>query len=104
MPLGMPIGTSGGGIINAYDIGAELCNMEFTQQGWIPFSPTWMEATRHVMAGPKDQGFGGAGEEGPYLDKDGKVLVSSEELHKMNPLGGYNSACINRIYQEMKKQ
>jgi succinate dehydrogenase/fumarate reductase flavoprotein subunit len=103
MPLGMPVGTTGSGIVQAYHIGAELSNMEFTQQAWIPARPTWMAATRHVMAGT-GQGFRVVGEKGPYYDKDGNVLVSSEDLHKLNPYGGYSSEVLNRVYKEMKKQ
>ncbi|MCJ7760762.1 FAD-binding protein, partial [Candidatus Bathyarchaeota archaeon] len=103
MPLGMPIGTSGGGIIQSYDAGAEITDMEFTQQAWIPASPKWMEATRHVMSA-SGFGFRVAGEEGPYFDKNGNVLVSEEDLKKLNPYGGYSAACLNRVYQEMRKQ
>jgi succinate dehydrogenase/fumarate reductase flavoprotein subunit len=97
MPLGMPIGTTGDGNVVAYNVGAELCDMEFTQQAWIPARPLWMEATR-------GHGFRVTGEVGPYFDKDGNVLVSREELHKLNPYGGYSALCLNRVYKEMKKQ
>ena len=100
MPLGMPTGVTGDGIVISYHSGAELCDLEFIQQAWIATRPRCFEAWRQIMG----SGFRVAGEEGPYFDKDGNVLVSREELHEMNPFGGYSAAALNRVYKEMRKQ
>lgn len=100
-PLGIDPGVEGDGQVLAYHAGADIVNMEMVMFSFIPLNPKRVFSTRHF------ENFWEAGHSGPYTDKDGKIVISSEEILK-SPCGFdgpdmYNPYVMRRLGEEMKK-
>ncbi|MBI4528343.1 MAG: FAD-binding protein [Deltaproteobacteria bacterium] len=100
-PLGIDPGVTGAGHVLAYRAGAELVNMEMIMFSWIPLNPKRVFACRHF------ENLAAAGSKGPYCDKDGKTVISSEEIETapcgMGSPDHYNPYLMRRLAEEMKK-
>lgn len=100
-PLGFETGVSGDGHALAYHVGADLVNMEMVQFSWIPMNPKRVFCCRHF------ENIRPVALEGPYLDKDGNVLITSEEV-KNTPCGmdgpdEYSEIVMRRVGEYMRK-
>jgi len=86
VPLDVRTRLTGDGTVMAYHAGAELCEMEMVNFQQLPGSPKWMAQVRFVMSFLPGRGIRGLCCCGPYYDKDGKQVVSREEVVNM-PVG-----------------
>ncbi|MEI7670753.1 MAG: FAD-binding protein [Deltaproteobacteria bacterium] len=86
VPLDVRTRLTGDGTVMAYHAGAELCEMEMVNFQQLPGSPKWMAQVRFVMSFLPGGGIRGLCCCGPYYDKDGKQVVSREEVVNL-PVG-----------------
>lgn len=86
VPLDVRTRLTGDGTVMAYHAGAELCEMEMVNFQQLPGSPKWMAQVRFVMSFLPGRGIRGLCCCGPYYDKDGREVVSREEVVNL-PVG-----------------
>ena len=110
-PLDIRTGVTGDGVALAYNVGCELVNVEMAQQEIISSDPKWSSYTRHDYTSFQDGvrvGMHVILSDGPFYDKDGKVVISREEFLAMPegcapPPGGHNPNLTKRVAEEMRK-
>ena len=100
-PLGIDPGVVGDGHVLAYHAGAQLVNMEMMMFSWIPLNPKRVFACRHF------ENLSVVGSKGPYFDKDGNEVISTEEIKNtpcgMGPPDHYNPYIMRRLAEEIRK-